>query len=153
LHPALARENLTVQVDSLVTRIVIEASRAVGVAYSYKGERRFVTAEREVILCGGAINSPQLLMLSGIGDPAELSVHEMSLKAALRGVGKNLQDHVAALLIYGRRDESPLLRTMRADRLVLSLGEGLFCGKGFATELPGGITAFVRSSPDQPIPD
>lgn len=153
LHPVLSRENLTVRVDSLVTRIVIEAAHAVGVEYSHKGERRSVTAEREVILCGGAINSPQLLMLSGIGDPAELSPHNVPLKAALPGVGKNLQDHVAALLIYGRRDESPLLRAMRADRLLLSLGKGLLCGTGITTELPGGITAFVKSNPNQPIPD
>ena len=153
LHPVLSRKNLTVRVDSLVTRIVIEATRAIGVEYSHKGERRSVAAEREVILCGGTINSPQLLMLSGIGDPAELSPHNIPLKAALPGVGKNLQDHVAALLIYGRRDESPFLRTMRADRLLLSLGKGLLCGTGIATELPGGITAFVKSSPDQPIPD
>jgi choline dehydrogenase-like flavoprotein len=153
LHPVLSRENLTVRVDSLVTRIVIEAARAVGVEYNHKGECRSVAAEREVILCGGTINSPQLLMLSGIGDPAELSPHNIPLKAALPGVGKNLQDHVAALLIYGRRDESPFLRAMRADRLLLSLGKGLLCGTGIATELPGGITAFVKSSPAQPIPD
>ena len=153
LHPVLSRGNLTVRVDSLVTRIMIEGARAVGVEYLCNGERRFVDAEREVILCGGAINSPQILMLSGIGDPAELSPHGIPVKAALPGVGKNLQDHIAALLIYGRRDESPLLRTMRADRLFIALGEGLFRGTGFATELPGGITAFVKSGPDQRIPD
>jgi choline dehydrogenase-like flavoprotein len=64
-----------------------------------------------------------------------------------------LQDHVAALLIYGRRDESPLLRHMRADRLFWTLGQGLIAGKGFATELPGGITGFVKSSPEESIPD
>ena len=153
LHPVLSRGNLTVRVDSLVTRIVIEGARAVGVEYLCKGEHRFIAAEREVILCGGAINSPQILMLSGIGDPAELSPYGIPVKAALPGVGKNLQDHVAALLIYGRRGESPLLRTMRADRLLVALGEGLFKGTGFATELPGGITAFVKSGPDQRIPD
>jgi choline dehydrogenase-like flavoprotein len=132
---------------------VIEGTRAVGVVYNHKGENHSVIAEGEVILCGGAVNSPQLLMLSGIGDPAELLPHNIPLKAALSGVGKNLQDHVAALLIYSRRDESPLLRTMRADRLLLSLGQGILFGTGIATELPGGITAFVKSSPDQPIPD
>ena len=76
--------------------------------------RYVMAAEREVILSGGAINSPQCLMLSGIGDPAELADHDIAVKAALPGVGKNLQDHVAALLVYGRRDESPLLRNMRA---------------------------------------
>jgi 4-pyridoxate dehydrogenase len=153
LHPALSRRNLTVQVSALVTRVVFDGTRAVGVEYSHRGERRTVTAEREVILSGGAINSPQLLMLSGIGDPAELTAHGIPVKAALPGVGKNLQDHAAALLIYGRHDESPLLRTMRADRLLPALGQGLLFGTGFATELPGGITAFIKSGPDQPIPD
>ena len=73
--------------------------------------------------------------------------------AALPGVGKNLQDHLAALLIYGRRDESPLLRHMRYDRLLMTLGQGLLAGTGFATELPGGITGFIKTSPDEPIPD
>jgi 4-pyridoxate dehydrogenase len=71
----------------------------------------------------------------------------------LPGVGKNLQDHLAALLIYGRRDNSPLLHHMRADRLLLALGQGLLAGKGFATELPGGITGFIKTTPDEPIPD
>jgi choline dehydrogenase/4-pyridoxate dehydrogenase len=92
-------------------------------------------------------------MLSGIGDPAELSTHNVPLKAALPGVGKNLQDHVAALLLYGRHDKSPFLRHMRADRLLLALGQGLLLGKGFATELPGGITGFVKTTADEPIPD
>jgi 4-pyridoxate dehydrogenase len=153
LHPVLARENLTARTDSLVTRVVLEGTRAVGVEYIRHNERSFVSAEREVILCGGAINSPQVLMLSGIGDPAELAAHDIAVQAPLPGVGKNLQDHVAALLIYGRRDESPLLRHMRADRLLMAVGQGLVAGRGFATELPGGITGFVRSSPGEPIPD
>jgi 4-pyridoxate dehydrogenase len=153
LHPVLSRENLTVRVNSLVSRVSIEGSRAVGVDYIYKGECRFVSAEREVILAGGAINSPQLLMLSGVGDPAGLSPYDITVKAELPGVGKNLQDHVAALLIYGRRDESPFLRHMRADRLALALGQGLLAGRGYATELPGGITGFIKTTADEPIPD
>ena len=82
LHPVLSRENLTVRVNSLVTRIAIEGTRAVGVEYIHEGERRFVSAEREVILSGGAINSPQLLMLSGIGDQAELSPFNIAVKVA-----------------------------------------------------------------------
>ena len=153
LHPVLSRENLTVRVNSLVSRVSIEGSRAVGVDYIHKGECRFVSAEREVILAGGAINSPQLLMLSGVGDPAGLSPYDITVKAELPGVGKNLQDHVAALLIYGRRDQSPFLRHMRADRLLLALGQGLLAGRGFATELPGGITGFVKTKGDEPVPD
>ena len=153
LHPVLSRENLTVRVNSLVTRVAIEGARAVGVEYIHEGERCFVSADREVILSGGAINSPQLLMLSGIGDQAELSPFNIAVKVQLPGVGKNLQDHVAALLLYGRRDKSPFLRHMRADRLLLALGQGLLGGKGFATELPGGITGFVKTTADEPIPD
>lgn len=153
LRPALERPNLTVRTDTLVTRIVIENNRAAGVECVQAGERRFVPAGREVIVSGGAINSPQLLMLSGIGDPDALRAHDIAVKAALPGVGQNLQDHAAALLIYGRSDESPLLRNMRLDRLALGLAEGYLRGTGFATELPGGLTAFVKSRPDEPIPD
>ena len=153
LHPVLSRGNLTVSINSYVTHIAIEGARAVGVEYLKDGERHFVDAGREIILCGGAINSPQVLMLSGVGDADELAEHGIAVKAALPGVGKQLQDHVAALLIYGRRDESPLLRNMRADRLVCGLAEGLVRGTGFATDLPGGITGFVKSGEGEPIPD
>ena len=153
LHPARRRANLTIQTNSLVSRVLFDGKRATGVDCVRNGQLYTAIAEREVILCGGAINSPQLLMLSGIGDPAELARHGIAVKAPLPGVGKNLQDHVAALLIYGRRDKSPLLRHMRADRLLWSLGQGLVAGRGFATELPGGITGFVKSNPNAPIPD
>jgi 4-pyridoxate dehydrogenase len=153
LHPVLSRPNLTVMTGTLVTRIVIQGSRAVGAAYVQNGTPGLAEAEREVIVSAGSINSPQLLMLSGIGDPDQLGKHGIVVNAAVPGVGRNLQDHAAALLIYGRRDESPLMRHMRFDRLLLSLGQGLVAGRGFATELPGGITGFVKSSPDEPIPD
>jgi 4-pyridoxate dehydrogenase len=153
LHPVLVRSNLVVHTESLASRVLFDGARAIGVEYVRKGEPCVATAEREVILSGGTINSPQLLMLSGIGDPDELASHGIAVKAALSGVGKNLQDHPAALLIYARRDESPLLRHMRADRLLWTLGQGLLAGKGFATELPGGITGFVKTSPDEPVPD
>ncbi len=153
LRPALARENLSVTVDAHVTRVALAGSRATGIEYRKDGKQHSVEASREIILCGGAINSPQLLMLSGIGDGDALRALDIPVKVPLPGVGKNLQDHAAALLIYGRRDESPLLRNMRLDRMALGLTNGFLFGKGFATDLPGGITAFVKSSPDAPIPD
>jgi 4-pyridoxate dehydrogenase len=153
LHPVLSRRNLTLMVDTHVTRVVLEGTRAVGVEILSAGERRSVAATREVILCGGTINSPQLLMLSGIGDPDQLRPHDIAVRVPLPGVGKNLQDHVAGLLIFARRDESPLLRNMRLDRLALGLAAGFMLGKGFATDLPGGITAFVKSNPSEAIPD
>jgi 4-pyridoxate dehydrogenase len=153
LHPVLGRDNLIVMVNAHVGRIRLAGSRAVGVDYVKDGEHHVVEASREVILCGGTINSPQLLMLSGIGDGDALNALGIPVKASLPGVGRNLQDHAAALLIYGRRDESPLKRNMRLDRLALGLAQGFVLGTGFATDLPGGLTAFVKSDPAEPIPD
>lgn len=153
LHPILSRDNLDVVVNAHATRVVFDGSRAAGVEYLKDGKREIARADREVILCGGTINSPQLLMLSGIGDPDALKAFGIPIVAALPGVGKNLQDHAAALLIYGRRDASPLLKNMRLDRLAVGLVKGFAGGKGFTTDLPGGITAFVKSDPGAPIPD
>jgi choline dehydrogenase/4-pyridoxate dehydrogenase len=110
-------------------------------------------ASRDVIVSAGAINSPQLLQLSGIGDPATLRALGIGVKAALPGVGRNLQDHAAALLIYGRSDTSPLLRNMRLDRLTLGLMQGFAFGTGFMTDLPGGITGFVKTDAAKAMPD
>src|ERR1700728_2591212 len=96
LRPALARDNLTVEIDAHATRLIFNGNRAAGVGYIRHGETLTAYAGREVILCGGVINSPQLLMLSGIGDPQELAAHDIPLKVALPGVGKNLQDHISA---------------------------------------------------------
>jgi choline dehydrogenase/4-pyridoxate dehydrogenase len=96
LHPALARRNLRVETRALVTQILFEGGRAVGIRYRHGNAMVDLRAEREVILAGGAINSPQLLMLSGIGDPAELRAHGIAVRAAVKGVGQNLQDHVSA---------------------------------------------------------
>jgi choline dehydrogenase/4-pyridoxate dehydrogenase len=153
LHPVLTRSNLSVIVKAHVTRVLFDGIRAVGVEYLQDGERRVAHAAREVILSGGSINSPQLLMLSGIGHPDALTALGISVVSPLRGVGQNLQDHAAALLIYSRRDESPLLRNMRLDRLALGLAEGFVRGTGFTTDLPGGITAFVKSDSALPVPD
>jgi choline dehydrogenase-like flavoprotein len=87
LRPALTRPNLTIEVGALAARVVLEGTRAVAVEYVKGGETRIARADREVILAGGAINSPQLLMLSGIGDPEELRAHRIPVSIALRGVG------------------------------------------------------------------
>src|SRR5436190_21798738 len=86
LRPALSRDTLTLEVKAHVTRIVCDRSRAVGVEYLRKGARFTARAEREVILCAGAINSPQILMLSGIGSPPELASHDIPVRMPLPGV-------------------------------------------------------------------
>ncbi len=94
LHPVAARENLTIVTSALATRILIEHGRAVGVEYARRRRRHVVRAAREVVLAGGAINSPQLLLLSGIGPAGELGAAGVGVVHELPGVGKNFQDHL-----------------------------------------------------------
>jgi choline dehydrogenase len=93
LRPAAARENLTVETGATVTRVVVERGRAVGVEYVCGGELRQARAEREVVLSGGAVNSPHLLLLSGIGPAGDLGAHGIEIVADAPRVGDGLQDH------------------------------------------------------------
>jgi choline dehydrogenase/4-pyridoxate dehydrogenase len=153
LRPALARPNLTVEVRALATCIVLEGHRATGVEYLKAGARMSVRAEREVILAGGVINSPQLLMLSGIGDAEALSKHGITAKVPLPGVGNNLQDHLSVTVAYARKEPGPLHVKMRADRIALELGRAYLRGEGIAADWPGGVTAFLKSAPGLDLPD
>jgi len=153
LRPAMRRPNLSVMVNGLVTRVVVEGGRATGVEVIAGGERKVVRAEKEVILSGGVINSPQLLMLSGIGDPAELGRHGIPVTADLPGVGANLQDHVSVILMYRRKEPGPFLRMMRYDRIAPALVQAYAFGKGFAADVPGGITGFLTTQPGSDAPD
>ena len=104
LRPALQRKNLTLHKHSVATRILFEDGerkpQAVGVEYLQKGRPQSARARREVILCGGAINSPQLLMVSGVGDPDALAALDIGVVAPLRGVGQNLHDHLETYVQY-----------------------------------------------------
>jgi 4-pyridoxate dehydrogenase len=153
LRPAIGRDNLDVSVKTLATRIVFDDRRAVGIEYLRNGQRNVALAEREVLLAGGVINSPQLLMLSGIGDPDELNAHSIDVRAPLPGVGKNLQDHISASLEYRRRGPGPFCRAMRLDRISIELAKAALFGTGFACDLPSGWTAFIKSGPDVELPD
>ncbi|MBL8708285.1 MAG: choline dehydrogenase [Rhodospirillaceae bacterium] len=153
LKPARKRPNLSIEVHGLATGIVMEGSRAVGIEFLQRGVKRVVRAKREVILSGGVINSPQLLTLSGIGDPEELKRLGIPVRIGLPGIGRNLQDHVSVILMYHRKEPSPFYNMMRYDRIVRELGKAYFLGKGFAADVPGGVTAFLKSRPDLPLPD
>jgi 4-pyridoxate dehydrogenase len=153
LRPALRRPNLRVEVGALARQVLIEGSRACGIEYQRGGASRTARATREVILCGGVINTPQLLMLSGVGDADELQRHDIQVKAALPGVGRNLQDHVSVILMYRRREPGPFLRMMRADRIARELAKAYFFGTGFAADVPGGGVAFLKSRADLSLPD
>ncbi len=153
LRPAIKRGNVEVRTGAHATRVILDGDHARGVEYRQHGSMAQVHATREVILCGGVINSPQLLMLSGIGEAAVVAQHGIEVKADLPGVGKNLQDHVSVILMYRRREQSPFYRNMRADRVALSMVRAQLFGRGFAADIPGGAIAFLGSEPDLPCPD
>jgi choline dehydrogenase len=94
LHPAMKRPNLTVYDKALAQRVVFDGKRAVGLDFTHRGELKRATVEREVIISAGSINSPKLLMLSGVGPAAHLREHGIDVVADIPGVGENLQDHL-----------------------------------------------------------
>jgi 4-pyridoxate dehydrogenase len=153
LRPALSRSNLAVVTHAYAERVVFDGETATGVQYRHAGRLTTALASKEVILCGGVINSPHLLMLSGIGAADELREHGISVKVDLPGVGKNFQDHVNSPLPFVRKTPGPLHHFMRLDRVVKELGKAYFFGNGFATDLPGPLTAFLRTSPELEMPD
>lgn len=155
LNPALRRRNLRVVTHTLVTRVLFEGNRAVGVATASRGQTNEVRATREVILAGGVINSPQLLMLSGIGDPDDLAPHQIPVKIALKGVGKNLQDHLSVLAIHGRKSPGPFPAKLRYDRLMQECAKTYLFNNGFAGDLPIGLVGFIKSGtgPGTKLPD
>lgn len=118
LRPALSRPNLHVQTNALVGRIVFEGRRAVGVEYVRDGKTFVARARREVILAGGVVNTPQLLQLSGIGDPDLLASFGIPVIAALPGVGGNLQDHLDCTII--NRSSRPV--TLHSQMNPLAMG-------------------------------
>jgi 4-pyridoxate dehydrogenase len=153
LRPALDRPNLRVETQAVATQVLLEGGRAVGIRYRQNDAMREMRAEREVILSGGAINSPQLLMLSGVGDPAELKAHGIAVKAALKGVGQNLQDHISAGVDCLRKEQGPLHRALRLDRIVPELARAHFFGTGLAASLPNNVMAFLKSDTSANMPD
>ena len=119
------RPNLTVETYAQVLKLLFAGGRAVGVAAARAGEALTWQAEREVIVCGGAYNSPQLLMLSGIGRPEELELLQIPLVAESPGVGMNLQDHVTAGVTYFCQDESSLKDALNDANLAMWMqGQG-----------------------------
>ncbi|MBV9250065.1 MAG: GMC family oxidoreductase N-terminal domain-containing protein [Acetobacteraceae bacterium] len=153
VRPAIERPNLALKVKTLATRVLFEGTRAIGVEYVHRGTTSCAYAAREVILAAGVINTPQLLMLSGIGDPIELKAVGIGARVALPAVGKNLQDHISAPIVYARDEPGPLHHAMRLDRIARELTSAYFLGKGIATDLPAGAMAFLRSRYAEKLPD
>ena len=153
LRPVRHRRNLAIFTDSLVRRVVVEGARAIGVEVADGNRARTMRAERDVILCAGSVNSPQLLMLSGIGPGDELKRHGIPVVHEVPGVGRNLQDHVDCVLAYACTKPVTLYRELRADRVIRSVAEGMLFGRGVATTFPYEAGAFFKTRPDLLAPD
>jgi 4-pyridoxate dehydrogenase len=152
LRPVMRRPNLRVELGAHVNRVLLEGTRAQGIEYVRGGATRLVTAEREVLLCAGAVNTPQLLMLSGIGPAAHL--REVGIAAMVDlPVGKNLQDHIAVVLNWMRPQPGHFHAVMRFDRMALAMVNAYAFGRGPATVMPSGIFAFVKSDAALDVPD
>ena len=154
LHPVMERANLTVLTQTQACRVVLEGNRAVGVEVQRQGRREIIQAEREVVLSGGAFNSPQLLLLSGIGDPAELQQHGIAVRHALPGVGKNLQDHLDYIISYKSKETDLFgIGAVGTVHLLRAMREWRKTGKGLlATPFAEG-GAFLKSDPTLERPD
>jgi choline dehydrogenase-like flavoprotein len=153
LRPALGRPNLTVETHALATRVLLGGRRATGVEYARAGQLQRVAATREVLLAGGVFNTPQLLMLSGIGEPEHLREVGIAPAVSLPGVGKNLQDHLSVDVHHARLGRGPFHAEMRLDRAALNMTRAYLFGTGPGTVLPSRLHAFLKTRRDLPVPD
>ena len=154
LEPAASRPNLTVITGALTRRVLIEAGRATGVEISRDGQVETLGATREVIVAGGAINSPQILMLSGIGPAEQLRRHGVEVVCDLPGVGENLQDHQDVLMCFSSAHHTLYGLSWKAlPWMVASPFQYLFQRKGPWTTNTVESGGFVRSRPGLEQPD
>ena len=154
LHPAMNRANLRVETKALASRVLFEGKRAVGVEFTQGGEMRTARAAREVILAGGAVNSPQLLQLSGVGPAALLKEHGIGVVADLPGVGENLQDHYVIIHTYRLKDGTVSVNELtKGTRFLGETLKYVFQRKGLLTLSAAHIAVFCKSRPELSGPD
>ncbi len=152
LRPARGRPNLAVEINALSTKILFNGSTATGIEYVQHGQTKTVHADKEVILSAGAFNTPQLLMLSGIGHADHLKQMGIDARADLP-VGDNLQDHIAAWFTWHRNEPGDFYKLLRFDRIARAMTQNYLFGTGPADSLPGVIFAFLKSEPGLDVPD
>jgi len=153
IRPAMKRPNLTVETHAHASRVLLDGTRATGVEYIKGGRTVQAMADGEVILSGGVFNSPQLLMLSGIGPADHLREFGIDTVVDLP-VGRNLQDHQVVTLQYSRPTDPSLFRDqMRFDRMAVAMVQAWLFGTGPGTVVPGGLHAFVKSDAALDVPD
>ncbi len=154
LHPVRNRPNLRVVTGALAERILFEGKRAVGVAFREYGQPRTVRAAREVILCGGAVNSPQLMLLSGVGPADQLAQFGIPVVHELRGVGQSLQDHYSAPIKLKCRLPITVNDVMQSNVKKLKVGLQYYLFRtGPLTMAAGPAALFVRTRQELATPD
>ncbi|MCF3595007.1 GMC family oxidoreductase N-terminal domain-containing protein [Rhodobacteraceae bacterium LMO-12] len=148
------RANLTVITTARATRILFEGKRAVGVAYRQGKQDKEVRANKEVILCGGAFNSPHLLQLSGVGRPQDITPHGIDMVHELPGVGQNLQDHLDFILSYKTKDTDNLGLGLRASvKLLREIFKWRKDGNSMIASSMAEAGSFFKSDPSIDRPD
>lgn len=152
LRPVLSRRNLEVVTNAAVTRIVFQSGRATGIEYARKGQTRTANAS-EVILSGGVINSPQTLMLSGIGDPDQLSAHGITPIMDLKGVGQNFHDHMIVGVSMKAKGAVSFESHRRLDRMALAGMQYILFRNGVAAEPGPAVAGFLKTDAALPWPD
>ena len=153
LLPVRSRPNLRVVLRAHAEKLIFEGRRAVGVVYRQGGERREVRARREVILCAGAINSPALLQLSGVGAPDHLGPLGIPVVVESPDVGRNLQDHAGVYVQYACTQPVALYGLLRPDRAALACLRAYLCGTGPGTSIALEAGGFARSRGGLDAPD
>lgn len=144
LAPARARPNLRVLTGLRALRLIVESGAVVGAVFA-RGRREIVVRARETMLCAGAVNSPMLLMLSGIGDAVQLAGHGIASVVDLPGVGANLQDHLGARISMTCPIPVSLHRVTPVDRAAIAFVRGWLTGRGVAAHSPFGAGFILRS--------
>jgi choline dehydrogenase-like flavoprotein len=152
LRPALKRPNLTVRTHATATKLLFQGNAVAGVEYVRHGRREVARSARRTVLCLGAIRTPHLLMLSGVGPADHLKAMGIGPVVDL-SVGKNLEDHLAILTQWTRKQPGVFHQSLRLDRIAVNMIRAFLLGEGPATHIPGGVLAFIKSRPDLLQPD
>lgn len=153
IKPVKKRPNLTFHVRAMASRIIVKAGRAVGVEFIQNRQKKTIYADKEVILCGGAFNSPHLLQISGIGDPGHLQRIGVRTVHELPGVGRNLQDHLASSVKQGLSKPISLLNQTRPYAAALALLQYYTTGKGPVAGHGVEVMSFLKTREDLIAPD
>jgi choline dehydrogenase len=153
LHPALKRPNLQLITNAMVHRLLFDGKRATGVEYSVGGATQFANATRDIILSAGAIGSPHILQLSGVGDPELLHRIGVSVVHDLPGVGRNMQDHYVARVSYPVVGAATANEKSRGLPLAMEVMRWLFTGRGILSFSPSLVAASVKVLETSATPD